>query len=339
MKDLSLTLADPPSPPDQTYTTMGDLSLTLADHTLPDDDAPSMPIIIGAGRGTTGTHLMHEATCHMGYASIYYNLGCIPPPPPHGHATSNDEAPQDIIPETYQTAADLHTRLLNKVGRSARCVGNDGKCGSVLKFKNQTLSLLEAVITASKNDTIVALHDSPYPSLIPYIIKSVKVIHGTPPVILLSERDPVEYTNRRAQSHGGRDLMCKNSTSIDQNTLEGGAFDIIGCIDRALSGLSLEDASKIQLGDIFSTMKQIYNDKQEDGLDEIAKEIKEYQDAVRGKADFALDAFAREGRTKSEDLAAEIASKVGALQVGPVACDFVNHWRRTKIGSIGAQGR
>jgi hypothetical protein len=55
-------------------------------------------------------------------------------------------------------------------------------------------------------------------------------------------------------------------------------------------------AQSEKVGDIFSTMKQTYNDKKEDGLEEIAKEIKEYQDAVRGKADFALDAFTRDGR-------------------------------------------
>jgi len=70
----------------------------------------------------------------------------------------------------------------------------------------------------------------------------------------------------------------------------------------------------------------------------IAKEIKEYQDAVRDKSDFSVDLFAREGRTKTEDLAAEIASKVGALQVGPVACDFINLWTMQKIDSSQAQG-
>ena len=54
-------------------------------------------------------------------------------------------------------------------------------------------------------------------------------------------------------NHGLNDIMCKDSmntstysstTSIDLETLEGGAFDIIGCID-SVSGLSVgEDASK-----------------------------------------------------------------------------------------------
>ena len=122
------------------------------------------------------------------------------------------------------------------------------------------MHLLEAIITGSNDTTsaILAFHDHPYPSLIPCIIKKVKAKHGAPPVIILSEREPVEYIKRRLRRDGG-DLMCKNSTSIDRSTLEGGAFDVIGCIDRAVSGLSPEEASNILLADVFTKMKDIFN--------------------------------------------------------------------------------
>ena len=38
-------------------------------------------LIIGAGRGTTGAHLMTQATCHLGYPSMHWNVGCIPHDP------------------------------------------------------------------------------------------------------------------------------------------------------------------------------------------------------------------------------------------------------------------
>jgi len=49
-----------------------------------------------------------------------------------------------------------------------------------------------------------------------------------------------------------------STTSIDLETLEGGAFDIIGCID-SVSGLSVgEDAKNVTLFDFSTTMGKVY---------------------------------------------------------------------------------
>jgi hypothetical protein len=115
--------------------------------------------------------------------------------------------------------------------------------------------------------------------------------------------------------------MCKNTTTttttttittIDPVTLEGGAFDIIGCIEKALDGISEEQANQLVVGDLFESMNQAYEVK---GAAYVAREVEMYQNAVRGLADFSFDMFARKDKTQVEDLAVRMHSKLASLDV------------------------
>ena len=35
------------------------------------------PLVVGAGQGTTGTHLFVHSTCLLGFTSLHYRIGCI----------------------------------------------------------------------------------------------------------------------------------------------------------------------------------------------------------------------------------------------------------------------
>ena len=97
-----------------------------------------IPIIIGAVRGTTGTHLMTETTCHLGIPSMHFNVGCVPRRqqqqsqtatniPDKGESTYNntnqsrltEEKGDDDIPEA------LHRNLTKAIVHIARCVIKD----------------------------------------------------------------------------------------------------------------------------------------------------------------------------------------------------------------------
>lgn len=290
-----------------------------------------IPLIIGAGRGTTGTHLMIAATCHLGYPSMHWNSGCIPP-----------DSNNDSIPKVYQTAVEKHISLATTVHNTAICILRDKDCAEspAVMFKAQILDQINDLVqyTSDFMNTTLALHDNPYPSLMPSMINAVKLhYNGTSPVILLSERNATEYTQRRIENHGLRDIMCKDSMntstsssrapSINQETLEGGAFDIIGCIDRAVSGLSVGDAQLVTLLDVFTTMGKVYAERGNSTttIELIARNVKVYQDAVGEMAASSYDMFAKKERTKKESLAEIMESSVESMQYGqPI--DYILHW-------------
>ena len=302
--------------------------------------ARRIPLIIGAGMGTTGTHLMTEATCHLGYPSMHWNVGCIP------HIPDDDE-----IPKVYQTVAKKHASLVMTVHHAAKCILHDQDCAKVpaVMFKAQILEHINDLVqytSESTMNTTIALHDKPYPSLMPSMIIAVKLhYNGASPVILLSERNGTEYTQRRIDTnHGLNDIMCKDSMntstssslapSIDPETLQGGAFDIIGCIDRAV-------VSGFTLLDVFTTMGKVH--KEQRGNDDststttielIARNVKEYQDAVREKAALSYDMFTKKERTNKEYLAEIMVSSSETMQYGQSPCDYVNWWKMKKIEKL-----
>ena len=67
------------------------------------------PIIIGAGQGTTGTHLFLEATCELGFVSLHYLIGCLPKSafsvdrPAQQFSTSNVSDANNDTAHRYQT--------------------------------------------------------------------------------------------------------------------------------------------------------------------------------------------------------------------------------------------
>jgi len=170
----------------------------------------------------------------------------------------------------------------------------------------------------------------------PNIITSVKYhYNGTMPAIVLTERDPKEYVTRRLHSrHAARDIICKETTTITPKTLENGAFDFIGCIERYLSGLSEEEANNATVGQIFTTIGKLYNNIGDETFSYAAKQVKEYQDAVRSIADFSIDLFVKKEKVTAKILADEMMSKADALQPLDNNCEYVNFRTKTRIDGL-----
>lgn len=337
------------------------------DYNSPDNAAVVAPILIGAGQGTTGTHFFAQVTCHLGYTSLHYHAGCIPshnksktitimqpPPPPSenqkmGRYNNNDPTKNTRSLSSFTSSSSSSDtpipppKQFQNLQYNQRCLIKQFRAlwSSQLPpavYRNQTLDYLENIIVFGKeNGIFLALHDTPYPFLVPSFVKLVrKHYNGRRPIVLLSERDPFSYAKRRFEMHGHDHIMCKDLAAnkkdghghvsrIDPVTLEGGAFDLIGCIDRALDGISEKEANRLVVGDLFESFNEAYVVK---GPDYVAREVEMYQNAVRGLADFAFDVFAQEEKTKVEDLATLMHSKLGVLNVVkreefPVCSTFV----------------
>lgn len=295
--------------------------------------------IIGAGRGTTGTHLMFETTCHLGFASHHYNFGCIP---------QNDTiSGSNQIPPAYRQARAVHMRLLKRLAFVQQCVGRQKrKCGSALQWMQSTVKAIRDLVAEGH---VVALHDNPYPFLMPALLPMAQRYYPQT-VVLLSERDPATYAARRSGISNGRsDLFCRDyHPVIDNVTLAGGAFDLLGCVSRALSkARTVHHASRLDLSQVFTSLKYLVQDQgQEVAHALIANETAKYQRAIRQIADFSLDMFARDGRTAKESLADELAANIPAIaryrqrrqQQQQQPAHYVNWWRQTLVPDLGRRG-
>lgn len=317
-------------------------------------------LIVGAGLGTTGTHFMFETTCHLGLPSLHFELGCIIIPTNTTWKTTANNCSSTasatgtaIVPEAFRRAAAKHGRLkkrLSPFSPLARCLTRQQQqrqpCGSALQWKTDTLAALHEVVADA---AAVALHDTPYPQLLPHLLAMAK-LHNRETVVLLSERHPTTYAKRRVgQDHSANDLICrlmdddieddgnKNETILSSSG-SFGAFDLIGCIDRALSSMSKEAstpdndesvvaASALDLNQVFTTLSQVVattesqqqqRQQQDHGIDFIAKATADYQEAVRQRADFVVNLFDKETPTTKESLAQQIVEQVPSI-VGGVA--------------------
>ena len=166
-------------------------------------------LVLAAGRGTTGTHLMFATTCHLGMPSIHWNLGCIP----------IDDNLTSHIPLQYQTAKEKHLTLLNSIKMMQRCLTHELKCGSALKWKENMLKLIQQMVLDGQ---ILAFHDNPYPFVMPQFYELAKE-HYRAVIIISSERDPEKYTKRRIEQFKGRDdpICLDFSTKIDKQPSAG----------------------------------------------------------------------------------------------------------------------
>jgi len=278
--------------------------------------------------------------------------------------------PIDHFREDYKTLLKYHNTLTKLCMR----LGKDKPSStSPPTYKANILKYLEGIIVWGKEHKVtLALHDAPYPLLMPEILKLVQKHYGftttagssssstttnkegetknvttvVKPIILLSERDPKEYVRRRTKVHASYTYICRptkhqsstlvrtntNSSktektkiaieSMNVTTLEGGAFDIVGCMDRATSLLDEVDDD----GDDAATqtkplpMNQIfYSFKEADKLHQTQYKIdtmKNYQDTLRKSAMFSYNMFEKDTRTSVTELASQIKkSMIEALLV------------------------
>jgi len=201
---------------------------------------------------------------------------------------------------------------------------NNNNFMTPLEFKQKVLHHLEEIIAWGyhhhKKDNIgeggitLALHDAPYPLLMPSILKLVQKYFGnkTRPIILLSERNSNEWIVRRTKLHGRYTYVCRESVVLDDNhhaissrSLEGGAFDILGCLDKAQQqheSQQHEQQQQHQLtrDDILYNLKEVQRLNQ---TQYVVDSMNDYQNAIRDLAVFNYNMFeSSKNRTSVEDL-------------------------------------
>lgn len=323
-----------PTKSDQNFDTLAAAAVVKNDESAAnnnnnDDDYEYAPIIIAAGMGTTGTHLMFDTTCAMNIASVHYRLKC------HLHADNNTTATTThhaasnnthYQKEDYKTLLEHHRQLTRMMltmkamtAPSATATANNNSM-TPLQFKQKVLHHLEEIIAwgyhrhKEDNDEgggiTLALHDAPYPLLMPSIIKLVQKYFGNKarPIILLSERNPNEWIIRRTKVHGRYTYVCRESVLNDSRmshaisssrSLEGGAFDILGCIDKAQQQQQHEQ-QKLTRDDILYNLQEVQRLNQ---TQYVVDAMDQYQNAVRDMAVFNYNMFeSSNNRTSVEDL-------------------------------------
>lgn len=174
----------------------------------------------------------------------------------------NSKLPEDYVPHShlkivwrYKEMNDcLDTEKRDELG--AVCPPPETEDMSV--WVKDVKDLIDDVVRWHDDDptlNIGAIHDSPYPMAMSYVIESAKKHRGRPPLILLSERDPVEWSVRRTEKH--EVFLCR----IDlingykkNNQPPTSHFDWFECIDRTISAKEKENpGAKVGLYDVFTT--------------------------------------------------------------------------------------
>jgi hypothetical protein len=307
------------------------------------------PIIVAAGMGTTGTHLMFDATCAMNIASVHYRLNCHLLHAENNTATTTTAAiatnNTHYQKEAYKTLLEHHRQLtrmmltMQAMTTPPKAAAKNNNFMTPLEFKQKVLHHLEEIIAwgyhhhhhhhhhKEDNDEggggiTLALHDAPYPLLMSSIVKLVQKYFGnkTRPIILLSERNPNEWIVRRTKLHGRYTYICResivlldddsynhhhhanNSSSSSSRSLEGGAFDIVGCINKAQQQQLQQHERNQQLtrDDILYNLKEVQRLNQ---TQYVVDSMNDYQNAIRDLAVFNYNMFeSSKNRTSVEDL-------------------------------------
>lgn len=264
-------------------------------------------LVLGAGRGTTGTHLMFQATCLLGIPSHHWQVGCIR----RDNSAASTLPTIHNIPSRYTDAVRLHLELKDLVYNLSTCIDQQNRlCGNAFEWNLSALKLTQEIILDGQ---FSALHDTPYPNLLGQFYKLAKQYNRNV-IIISSLRDPETYVKQRlTKPYAWNDLICKERISkINHTTLIGGRFDLVTCIESALAAQASSKEKSMDLVEIFTTIRLLANAK-EDGRREIATEVKDYQDAVKNVASFTIDLFERGERTLKEDMAKMMQEKVPAL--------------------------
>ena len=242
-------------------------------------DPSQKPLIFGAGEGTTATHAFYDATCELGLRSVHWEKFC-------NQGLSNKKPSPGVM---------AHFDLLRAYKRLSVCAtpdwnyGEDFECPTV----NQTLHvMLDRINQVISSPDIDAIHDAPYPNFAEYILDAIRKIRGRKPIVLLSERNPQDWTKRRIQDHP-TDVACRGN-DIGTNLYQ--------CLQSAIQeGLGNERINKI-----FYKFNEPGS-----AANTIGKGFELYQNEMRKVSAYHTNLFERNPRIGKSKLAKEIGYATG----------------------------
>jgi len=216
--------------------------------------------VIGAGRGTTGTHFVYWAMCEMGLASVHWDLNC------------------NIVSPSEKAGLAAHEQLRGMYVQTSECLKTaSANCGSVVDWAGKGKWLVDQVV----NSGLQAIHDAPYPFFMPYLLYSVSQLRHDQPFLVLTNRDPSSWTQHRLTEHG-EDLICK------QRSLDHDSFDLFRCARVAIEKAAQEKASETpRVNDVFERQDIFVH--QEDGRQVLEAELVRYQGAYAKMSNLTIN--------------------------------------------------
>jgi hypothetical protein len=271
------------------------------------------PIMINVGQGTTGTHGIFHATCHLNMTSFHWASFC------HNPKTKTQGPSALAAHETF--ALDAHFRAVETYNHQmALCLKHGNDCSIP-----RTIELMDTLKQAI-NDVIIsggvhALHDDPYPKMVPFISRLVQeVMGGTPPILLMSERDPQTWSQRRFAKYN-RTTMCRaifendGGTTEDLKQKEGvdDPFDLEHCLSQALQ----QNPPPTKFSDIFTNYNRLLEEANANlkadaaaqmqlWEHELAQAMEQFQNHYRPQAAYTIDLFTSNNRISEVNLAKDM---------------------------------
>jgi len=238
------------------------------------------PLIFGAGEGTTATHAIYDATCKLGFRSVHWEKSCN-----HNAGHSNKKPPPGVL---------AHFDLIRTYKRIMVCATPDWNYGEEYECPtvNQTLHvMLDRINQVIASPGIDAIHDAPYPNFAEYVLNTTKKIRGRKPIVVLSERNPQDWTKRRIQQHPSG-LACRGN-DIGTN--------LYRCLKSAIqAGLGSERINKI-----------LYKFNEPGTDTNLMKGFELHQNNMRKVSVYHTNLFERNPRIGSSKLAKEIGYATG----------------------------
>jgi hypothetical protein len=281
----------------------------------------SMPMVLNAGQGTTATRSMFNAACRLNLEGFHWTKYC-----------QKMIGRSDEVNPAQVNALEAHTRVLKVYStQMRRCLKRDRNSDdcSVKKGNSEIIDeLKQGMRDVIGSGGVTTLFDTPYTRMLPFLIKEISLLTGMRPVILLSERDPQQWSKRRFDEGEHFDIHCRSifdqeDAAERQNDEEDiDPFDFETCITRALQ----KDPPPSKLSDIFISNRELKlmalkgfssRDGQsfeeywkEHVLSSLARAMEKFQRIYEPKSVYHVNLFALEERLDDEALASDMFENI-----------------------------
>ncbi|GAX24924.1 hypothetical protein FisN_2Lh201 [Fistulifera solaris] len=300
-------------------------------------------LLLNAGQGTTGTRTIMEATCRLGIPSFHYLVSCGPYQP---FWTKSDEhiTQYNLV---FNEKRALHEKIMEHWLFYRECAyPRRPSWWQQLFFGNPiincTMERLEEVWDENKVTLIellkqpgnFALHDSPYPYFLDYMIHLAQVGDTTNNLqprsitLMLSEREDTIWSSRRIGEHPEvpvcreqfHEIITGSSSSVEEDFYYAGAFDLIACIEQARK----QDPPPKLVSDIlisYRGLQDVCDSRKSQAsqchkrLVEInARAMKDYQERVKQlyKPEYTINLWNK--RYTTTEIAMDMYNKIPKLQ-------------------------
>jgi hypothetical protein len=156
--------------------------------------------LINCGLGTTGTWYFFRKFCQTGRSAFHWSEYC---------NSGNSDT---------RYVALRFARIYNRITHCVERASHDAVCTNYAIMQQ-----LDSLLAELRTTRLAMVSDVPIPNLCPFIARNVVL-----PIIVLTERPPMEWAQRRVQSHRGRDITCRFPPRSAFS-----AFDIWNCLTQS----------------------------------------------------------------------------------------------------------